>query len=100
MHGDNALYVARTFYRTTAVVKYLGGGSSGGGGGQGLPSVTLNRALLETVLKDLLLDGGQHSVEMWEGFGAHWKAVRWARAPPSASAVHALPHACRFAPGF
>jgi len=72
VHGENALFVARTFYRTTAVVKHLGGS----GGSAGLPSVTLNRALYETVLKDLLLDGGQHSVELWEGYGAHWKVVR------------------------
>ncbi|KAI8470492.1 MAG: DNA mismatch repair protein [Monoraphidium minutum] len=81
-HGDNALLVARTFYRTTAVVKYLGAGGGGGGGGtpsagaQGLPSVTLSRGLYETVLRDLLLEGGQHSVELWDGYGAHWKVAK------------------------
>jgi hypothetical protein len=34
-HGENALFVARTFYRTTAVVKYLGGGAGSGGWGVG-----------------------------------------------------------------
>jgi hypothetical protein len=38
VHGDNALFVARTFYRTTAVVKYLGAGGGGGGGAGGAPS--------------------------------------------------------------
>lgn len=29
MHGENALFIARTFYKTTAVVKYAGGQASG-----------------------------------------------------------------------
>jgi hypothetical protein len=38
--------------------------------------VTLNRSLYESVLKELLLEGGQHSVELWDGYSAHWKAVK------------------------
>ncbi len=44
MHGENALFVARNFYRTTAVVKYLGPAGSGG-----LPSVAFNRSLFDQV---------------------------------------------------
>ena len=29
VHGDNALFIARTFYKTTAVVKYAGGQANG-----------------------------------------------------------------------
>lgn len=91
MHGDAALFIARDFYRTLAVVKYLGGppptgtpasaakpGSSGtpntpaSSSKGGLASVTLNRSLFEGVLRSLLLEGGQHSVELWEGAGANW----------------------------
>jgi hypothetical protein len=46
----------------------------------GLPSVTLNRQLFEGALRDLLLEGGQHSVELWDGYGAHWKVAKWAGA--------------------
>jgi DNA mismatch repair protein MSH2 len=92
VHGDAALFIARDFYRTLAVVKYLGGpppsgtpgtaskaGSSskpstpaGSSSKGGLASVTLNRPLFEGVLRALLLEGAQHSVELWEGAGANW----------------------------
>ena len=29
VHGDNALFIARTFYKTTTVVKYAGGQAGG-----------------------------------------------------------------------
>lgn len=33
-HGDNALFIARNFYKTTAVLKYYGAdGPKGGAGG-------------------------------------------------------------------
>lgn len=96
VHGEAALFIARDFYRTLAVVKYLGGpppssapgsaaAAAGGGssaskaatpGGAskaaGLASVTLNRTLFEGVLHALLLEGGQHTVEIWEGAGTNW----------------------------
>ena len=34
MHGESALFIARTFYKTTAVVKYAGGAT-------GLPGTLL-----------------------------------------------------------
>jgi hypothetical protein len=84
VHGDAALMVARDFYHTTAVVKHLGGSGDAGGtpgagarpAAAGLPSVTLNKTLFETVLRSLLLEGGQHSVELWEGAGASWQLTR------------------------
>lgn len=91
VHGDAALFIARDFYRTLAVVKYLGGPPPSGtpapaakpsssstpntpasSSKGGLASVTLNRSLFEGVLRSLLLEGGQHSVELWEGAGANW----------------------------
>jgi DNA mismatch repair protein MSH2 len=92
VHGEAALFIARDFYRTLAVVKYLGGpppassnanitpGSSSKQPATpargGLPSVTLNRSLFEGVLRSLLLEGGQHSVELWEGAGANWSLAK------------------------
>jgi hypothetical protein len=102
VHGTSALVVARDFYRTLAVVKYLGGplptstpgadrasakkpcsansNSTPGSNSSslnsstrvGLPSVTLSRSLFEGVVQALLLEGAQHTVEVWEGSGANW----------------------------
>ena len=47
-------------YRRYAAVKYLGHGESA------LPGVTLNRSLFETVLRDLLIDGTERCVELYE----------------------------------
>lgn len=44
---------------------------------QGLiPSVALNRNLFETVIKDLLLEGTEHCVEVYEGTGSTWKLAK------------------------
>ncbi|GFH06638.1 DNA mismatch repair protein, partial [Haematococcus lacustris] len=59
VHGEDALFVARQFYKTTAVVKHLGGS-----GDAGLSSVTLNRNLFEQVLRELLLEGTDYAVEL------------------------------------
>lgn len=72
-YGENALLVARQFYRTMAVVKYLGGS-------EGLPYVNLNRSLYETVLRELLVEGANCEVEVYEGTGATWRMAR--RASP------------------
>ena len=71
VHGDDATFVARAFYKTTTVVKYLGHGESA------LPGVTLNRNLFETVLRDLLLDGTDRVVELYEETPRQgWKLAR------------------------
>lgn len=38
--------------------------------------VTLNRSLYETVLRELLLERAEHTVELYEGSGAAWRRVR------------------------
>jgi DNA mismatch repair protein MSH2 len=71
VHGDDATFVARAFYKTTTVVRYLGHGESA------LPGVTLNRSLFETVLRDLLLDGTERVVELYEETPRQgWKLAR------------------------
>ena len=39
--------------------------------------VTLNRSLYETVLRELLLERAEHTVELYEGSGAAWRKVRY-----------------------
>jgi DNA mismatch repair protein MSH2 len=61
VHGDDAAFVARAFYKTTTVVKFLGHGDSA------LPGVTLNKTLFVEVLRNLLVDGAeQRCVELYE----------------------------------
>ena len=80
-HGDNALFIARTFYKTTAVLRYFD--ASGrrqtalvpGQPGQ-LASVAMNRGLFEGALKELLLEGSEHRVEIYEGSGVSWRLTK------------------------
>lgn len=39
--------------------------------------VTLNRSLYETVLRELLLERAEHTVELYEGSGSAWRKVRF-----------------------
>ena len=41
-----------------------------------LVGVALNQSLFETVLQALLLNGGEHMVEMYEGSGGNWTKTR------------------------
>lgn len=38
--------------------------------------VTLNRSLYETVLRSLLLESAEHSVELYEGSGCSWRKAK------------------------
>jgi|TARA_B100000768_G_C11282253_1_gene379343 DNA mismatch repair protein MSH2 len=60
VHGDDAFLVARNFFKTTTVIRYLGHGESA------LPVVTMSRGLFETVLRELLLESSVHLVELYE----------------------------------
>ncbi|GLC60185.1 hypothetical protein PLESTB_001582900 [Pleodorina starrii] len=67
VHGPAANLIARQFYRTTAVVR---------GTDSGLPYVNVNRAMFETILRELLLGGTAHVVELYEAAGTGWKLAR------------------------
>ncbi|GFR44787.1 hypothetical protein Agub_g6119, partial [Astrephomene gubernaculifera] len=67
VHGAAATLIARQFYRTTAVVR---------GSESGLPYVNVNRAMFETILRELLLGGTAHVVELYEAAGTGWKLAR------------------------
>ena len=59
-HGEDAMYVARRFYKTTMVVKYLKDGECT------LPSVNVNQNLFETICRDVLLRTRERTVEVYE----------------------------------
>jgi len=66
-HGDDAMYVARRFYKTTTVVKYYKESSSPSTGKEFvLPSVNINQNLFETILRDVLLHARERTVEVYE----------------------------------
>ncbi|KXZ42923.1 hypothetical protein GPECTOR_111g256 [Gonium pectorale] len=67
IHGQAANLIARQFYRTTAVVR---------GADSGLPYVNVNRSMFETILRELLLGGTAHVVELYEQAGTGWKLAR------------------------
>eukprot|EP00884_Botryococcus_braunii_P018504 jgi/Botrbrau1/5337/Bobra.0346s0011.1 len=71
VYGDNALYIATTFYKTSAVVKYIGGPE-----GVGIPGVAVNRNLYETILRDLLIERAEHTVQLFEGSGSQWRKTK------------------------
>ncbi len=41
-----------------------------------MAGVTLNRSLYERVLRDLLVECAEHTVELYEGSGASWTLAR------------------------
>ncbi len=45
----------------------------------GMAGVTLNRSLYERVLRDLLVERAEHTVELYEGSGASWTLARCPR---------------------
>jgi DNA mismatch repair protein MSH2 len=67
-HGDDAMYVARRFYKTTTVVKYYKESNSSSTTGKEfvLPSVNINQNLFETILRDVLLHARERTVEVYE----------------------------------
>jgi len=61
VHGQDALFIADDYFRTRAVVRYLGSAAHADGG---LPSVSLRRSLFESTVRDLLLNK-RMKVEVW-----------------------------------
>ncbi|KAJ3144932.1 MutS-like protein [Geranomyces michiganensis] len=76
VHGEDALFVAQTVYKTSTVIKYLGDERNG------LPSCTLSKLNTTSFLRDLLLVK-LYRVEIWslEGRkGSQWQITK--RASP------------------
>uniref|UniRef100_A0A2P2J8B8 DNA mismatch repair protein MSH2 n=1 Tax=Rhizophora mucronata TaxID=61149 RepID=A0A2P2J8B8_RHIMU len=69
-HGENATFIAKTYYRTTTALRQLGSGSNA------LSSVSISKNMFETIARDLLLERTDHTLELYEGSGSHWKLVK------------------------
>lgn len=69
VHGADAA-VAAKLYGGAGVVKRLGKVPSQ------LASVALNRSLLEQLLRRVLVENANRSVELYEGHGATWQVAR------------------------
>ena len=71
VHGPAALVLAQQLYGSTSKARPAGGDV------EGLPSVTLSWALLPSALRFLLVDPGEHSVELYEGSGTNWTVAKY-----------------------
>ncbi|KAJ3271523.1 MutS-like protein [Terramyces sp. JEL0728] len=68
VHGDEAIFIADTFYNTSTVLKYYGGS---------VPSCSLSQLNALAVMKDLLLVQG-YRVDIWKCENKDWKLVKQA----------------------
>ncbi|XP_059453269.1 DNA mismatch repair protein MSH2 [Corylus avellana] len=69
-HGENATFIAKTYYHTTTSLRQLGSGSDA------LSSVTISKNMFETITRDLLLERTDHTLELYEGSGSNWRLVK------------------------
>ncbi|XP_068636946.1 DNA mismatch repair protein MSH2 isoform X1 [Aristolochia californica] len=70
VHGENATFIAKTYYHTTTALRQLGSGSDG------LSSVSVSKNMFETIARDLLLDRADHTLELYEGSGSNWRLTK------------------------
>ncbi|KAI8818608.1 muts domain V-domain-containing protein [Fimicolochytrium jonesii] len=68
VHGEDALFVAQTVYKTSTVIKYLGDER------KGLPSCTLSKLNTISFLRDMLLHK-LYRIEIWSSEGR--KGSQW-----------------------
>lgn len=66
-HGENATFIAKTYYHTTTVLRQLGSGSNA------ISSVSVSKNMFETIARDLLLERTDHTIELYEGSGSNWR---------------------------
>lgn len=74
VHGEDALFVAQTVYKTNSVIRYLGHGS------KQLPSCTLSQAAYRNFLREMLFQQGRR-IEIWSSSasrGKGWEISRQA----------------------
>lgn len=66
-HGENATFIAKTYYHTTTALRQLGSASNG------ISSVSVSKSMFETIARDLLLERTDHTLELYEGSGSNWR---------------------------
>ncbi|KAI3820954.1 hypothetical protein L1987_08510 [Smallanthus sonchifolius] len=69
-HGENASFIANTYYHTTTVLKQIGNGLDA------ICSVSVSKNMFETIVRDLLLERIDHSLELYEGSGSNWRLIK------------------------
>ncbi|KAJ7530623.1 hypothetical protein O6H91_14G011000 [Diphasiastrum complanatum] len=69
-HGKDATFIVTQFYKTMTALRQLSSG------GDTLSSVSISKSMLETILRDLLLERTDHTVELYEGSGSNWRLVK------------------------
>ncbi|CAH9084779.1 unnamed protein product [Cuscuta epithymum] len=69
-HGNNATFIAETYYHTTTALRQLSDGSGA------ISSVSVSRNMFETITRDLLLERTDHTLELYEGSGSNWRLVK------------------------
>ncbi|KAK9080353.1 hypothetical protein SSX86_000111 [Deinandra increscens subsp. villosa] len=69
-HGENASFIANTYYHTTTVLKQIGNGPDA------ISSVSVSKNMFETIVRDLLLERTDHSLELYEGSGSNWRLMK------------------------
>lgn len=69
-HGENAIFIAKTYYHTTTALRQLGSGSDA------ISSASVSKNMFETIARDLLLERTDHTLELYEGTGANWRLVK------------------------
>ncbi|XP_020578566.1 DNA mismatch repair protein MSH2 [Phalaenopsis equestris] len=66
VHGENANFIAKTYYRTTTALRQLGSTNDG------ISSITVSRNMFENIARDILLERTDHTIEVYEGSGSNW----------------------------
>ncbi|XP_024975369.1 DNA mismatch repair protein MSH2 [Cynara cardunculus var. scolymus] len=69
-HGENASFIAKTYYHTTTALRQIGSGSDA------VSSVSVSKNMFETIVRDLLLERTDHSLELYEGSGSNWRLMK------------------------
>ncbi|GJM94985.1 hypothetical protein PR202_ga11673 [Eleusine coracana subsp. coracana] len=69
-HGENATFIARTYYHTMSALRQLGSNSDG------ISSVSVSKAMFETIARNILLDRTDRTLELYEGNGSRWRLTK------------------------
>ncbi|XP_066391158.1 DNA mismatch repair protein MSH2-like [Miscanthus floridulus] len=69
-HGENATFIARTYYHTMSALRQLGSSSDG------ISSVSVSKAMFETIARNILLERTDCTLELYEGSGSNWRLTK------------------------